>query len=53
MAYFAYFQASNRLEKRFTYTTAQAAVADVIAQCGEVTAAALEYLGLEACDPQV
>ena len=46
-AYFAYVQASNRLEKRFTYTTAQAALADVTAQGGEVTAAALEELGLE------
>jgi len=46
-AYFAYVQASNRLETRFTYTTAPAALADVIAQCGEVTAAALEELGLE------
>ena len=46
-AYFAYVQASNRLEKRFTYTTAQAALADVIAQGGESTAAALEELGLE------
>jgi len=35
------------LEKRFTYTTAQAALADVIAQGGEVTAAVLEELGLE------
>jgi len=46
-AYFAYVQASNQLKKRFTYTTPQAALADVIAQGGEVTAAVLEELGLE------
>lgn len=46
-AYFAYVQASNRLEKRYTYTTAQAALADVISQGGEVTAGVLEELGIE------
>ena len=46
-AYFAYVQASNRLEKRYTYTTAQAALADVISQRGEVTAEVLEELGIE------
>jgi len=35
-AYWAYFQASNRLEKRFTYTSPAAALADVIVNGGEV-----------------
>jgi len=46
-AYFAYVQASNRLEKRITYATAQAALADVISQGGEVSASVLDELGLE------
>jgi len=35
-AYWAYVQASNRLEKRFTYTSPAAALADVIVNGGEV-----------------
>jgi len=35
-AHWAYVQASNRLEKRFTYTSPAAALADVIVNGGEV-----------------